>query len=320
MSNNQKDLKKKTQKTEPGVRYARPPKRPVIAEPEFGCCCCGTKYHDQKNNFYKTTSILYRGNNEYLPICRRCMDDLYLQYLATYGDPYEALRIIARQWDLYLNNTMYKRIAKGQLDKSRVADLIKYNSIAPHKGKNYLDVEREMADKEEDDESDSRVEFEVTPEIIDRWGTIYNKAEYELLEGHYHSFDDQKTEGDIVQEKLLLQLCQIYLMQVDCAKNKDGEQYSKLVKTYQDTLKSGNFKPVQKGSDVNDAEQCFGVFLKLCENFNPATLYLAPEYGVDRDGMGEYYDRFVKRPVENFVLGTNKQDDEYYISAGDESE
>ena len=317
-SNNSKEIKRYPT-SEPGVKTSRPPRRPAIVEPEFGCCCCGTKYHEQKNNFYKSTSILFRGNNEYLPICRRCMDDIYMQYLSVTGDPYNSLRIIARQWDLYLNNSMFKRIAKIPADRSRVGELIRYNGIAPHKGKNYDDVEREASSRE-DDGTEETVGFELTPEIIERWGSVYNKSEYELLEGHYHSFDDQKTEGDIVQEKLLLQLCQIYLMQVDCAKNKDGDGYSKLVKSYQDTLKSGNFKPIQKGGDTNDAEQCLGVWLQQIEQFSPATLYKDPELASDVDDMGEYYDRYVGRPVENYLLGTNKQDKDYFISAGDADE
>ena len=42
-------------------------------------------------------------------------------------------------------------------------------------------------------------------------------------------------------------------------------------------------------------------------------------YG-DFDGIGEYFERFVKRPLRNLMMGGNERDKEYYVHEYEESE
>ena len=249
------------------------------------------------------------------------MESLYAQYLEATNDAYIALRVICRQWDIYINDAIFNRVLKSGYDNSRVTKLVQYSNLAPHKGKCYDDVIREEAEgKVEYSPAVQGAVFEVTKEMRERWGSDRTDAEYEALEAHYHSFVDQITEGDIVQEKLLIQLSEMNLLQRQYIKTRDGENYTKISKNYQETLKNANFKPIQKGSDLKSADQTFSSFLQQIEEFCPADVYKDTQLFDDVDGIKDYWQRFIVRPLKNFFLGTNEQDPEFSIRVGDDDD
>ena len=290
----------------------------IIKEEVFRCCCCGVEYPQRKNNFLKTTSVLYRGNDGYFPICRRCMEDFYAKYLETTGDAYTALRIICRQWDIYINDAIFNRVAKSAYDNSKVAKLVQYSSLAPHKGKCYDDVVLEdIAKKDLYSQNAHKQDFEITPEMKARWGNDRKDSEYEALESHYDSFIDQITEGDIVQEKLLIDLSEMHLAQKESLKTKDYDSFGKMSTLYQNTLKNANFKPIQKASEIKTSEKPYSSMLQEIEEFCPADVYKDGKLFDDVDSIKDYWQRFIVRPLKNFFLGTSEQDPEFSVGAGD---
>ena len=61
---------------------------------EYYCTCCGKSYGTQDRNFYKASnSILWRGNNGYLPVCKECAETIYAALVDFYsGNEEHALR------------------------------------------------------------------------------------------------------------------------------------------------------------------------------------------------------------------------------------
>ena len=53
----------------------------MLIKKPYQCVTCGKRYATQKNNFAYSQSPLYNGNNNFLPTCNHCLDNLVEQCL-----------------------------------------------------------------------------------------------------------------------------------------------------------------------------------------------------------------------------------------------
>jgi transcription elongation factor Elf1 len=72
----------------------------------FKCVCCGQE-KDQERNFYKTSSILMKNNNQRMAVCKQCVVDLYSYLINKYDDCKVALYFLCRLLDVYFESTLY---------------------------------------------------------------------------------------------------------------------------------------------------------------------------------------------------------------------
>ena len=79
---------------------------------EFHCTMCGKKYTVQKGNFYYSQSPLYAGNEQYMSICKRCVDNLFEDYKEGLGDEEEAVKRTCCKLDMYYSHDIYEEYKK----------------------------------------------------------------------------------------------------------------------------------------------------------------------------------------------------------------
>ena len=53
----------------------------IISDEVYRCSCCGHKYKKQEGKFNKSKSPIYRGNNGYTTICKKCISQIYEGYI-----------------------------------------------------------------------------------------------------------------------------------------------------------------------------------------------------------------------------------------------
>ena len=72
-------------------------------EPNFYVCpTCGHKYSKLDSNFPASQSELYAGWDYHIPICRACLDKIFIHYTTVYGgDEDKAIRRICEKFDIY---------------------------------------------------------------------------------------------------------------------------------------------------------------------------------------------------------------------------
>ena len=68
----------------------------------------------------------------------------------------------------------------------------------------------------------------------------------------------------------------------------------------------------QYGSD-----ECLGVTLELISKYTPEEYYKDKSLYKDFDNVGDYFERFVKRPLKNLICKTSERDKEYCVKEGD---
>lgn len=78
-----------------------------IDKPIYKCLCCGHEYRKQDGNFFKSLySKLWAENNNYVPVCKKCLETLYKEFSERY-DSESALKIICAYTDMPYNGPLY---------------------------------------------------------------------------------------------------------------------------------------------------------------------------------------------------------------------
>lgn len=274
---------------------------------EYQCSRCGGRHKRLRGSFPSSHSEIYKGNGGYLPVCNRCIEDLYLHYKDKLGDE-GAIRRLCMKFDIYWSPEIYSMVSKANTCNSRIKPYISRTNLIKFSGKTYDDTLDEEGflqpvtiavgkrDVEEIVDEDGNVQKYVTPEQIKFWGAGFPPELYYELDGRYERWTkDVPKPVDSGAEALYRQIC---ILEVTITRNAiTGKPIESAVNTLNTLIGSVNAKPVQKkqeeSADTGFDNSPFGVGIKMLENTRPVPTPL-PELE-DADG--------VKRYLSTWVLG-----------------
>ena len=291
--NRRKPIRVNADYTPPTIRL----KAPDNEERKYYCCMCGKDFEKQKGNFPSGgKSLLWKGNNGYLPFCRSCVEILMQSFTSFYsGNEEHALRHLCSMFDWCYNDIASSMtLADVHMHTSRVSIYPSKMGARPSAmhGETFLDTIREEV-KERDsltdcvlvpDEDDN--EFEVTREMIRTWGKGFTPDQYQFLEEEYKDWTTKNVCKTKAQEELFRNIA---LAQLDVRiARQSGGDVSKAQKALQDLMNSANILPKQNSDNILADTQTFGTLLKKFEETRPL-----PEPDPawrDVDGIRRYVD------------------------------
>jgi len=288
-------------------------------EPNFyKCCSCGTAYEKLDGNFPASQSELYAGLDYHLPICRKCLDILFEHYTVSYGgDEDKAIRRICEMFDIYFNQSLLNASRKITKNRSRIHVYISRANLLQYKGKTYdTTLDEEKSDVIESIEQLEQLKNEgiATTSIAsaERWGIgIFSDEDYKILNDHYKMLKKTNPNCDSNQEIFIKSLCHLNLLQMKALKEKDTKGYIDANSEYAKTFKQAGLKTVQEID--NSSEETLGVTLATISQFTPEEYYKNKNLYKDYDKLGEYFERFVKRPLKNLMTGSKDRDHEFCV-------
>lgn len=288
---------------------------------EFVCACCGKAYTKQMNNFLKaSSSILWAGNNGFLPICKNCTETIYEALVDFYsGNEEHALHhwcgIFDYPYDVWASAMATVAMQPGRSKISLYCSRINTKQVRD-KGTTYFDTVRNEAGEslkiktvEDIDTSavKSENQFTVTKEMVKKWGYGHKAEEYEWLEeqeADWRSRVECKTKP---QEELIRTIC---IAQLNIQKTQQsGGKVSEAMKTFQDLLGSCNLQPRQNAGDELTDQNTFGTLIKKYEEETPLP-EPDPEWE-DVDGIKDYFDTFFLGHLCNLVHIENDCTEKY---------
>ena len=155
----------------------------------------------------------------------------------------------------------------------------------------------------------------ITKVMFERWGQV-STEDIIALEDHYKMLKKQNPNCDNNQEIFIKDLCYTKLLQLKSFKDGNSGDFEKYTKLYRDTFKQAGLKTVQE-TDAS-GEETLGVTLAVISQYTPEEYYKDKKLYKDFDGIGEYFSRFVLRPLKNLVLGTTERDKEYCVKDGED--
>lgn len=115
---------------------------PRIEKEIYKCPSCGEKYPNQEKNFYKSSSIVIKANNNRMVVCKKCVVDLYSYLVKKYDNTKTALYFLCRLTDTYFDSGLYPSVEQQATNSnSNIAGIYfqKINSLPQYVGKTFFD-------------------------------------------------------------------------------------------------------------------------------------------------------------------------------------
>lgn len=293
-----------------------------VREMEYRCIKCG-RNETKPINFYKSNSALY-DNNGYMPICKDCLAKLYNRYLLSFHDIHKAIKRICMAFDLYYNDNIVDSCLKKSQATPPIGDYIKKLNLSNYKGKTFdntidecflfdLDeINSTLPEKDEDIKPITTI-----PESVKmRWGSGLSDNDYKTLEEHYKYLKKANPDFDSNQEIFIMDLCQTKMQQIRAMKSGRTDDYIKLTESYRKTFAQAGLKTTPDVAESNN--ESWGTWIGMISKYTPEEYYKDKTLYKDFDGIGDYFKRFVLRPLRNLQLGTTDRDKEFFVSDEEE--
>lgn len=279
---------------------------------KYVCCYCGKEYNDIKY-FNVSHSPIY-NHTGHLPICKDCLAQLFEMWKMQYGDAMKAMQRLCIAFDIYFDKDIFEKCFQGEktdlgnyiksLNRNQYKDLCFDDTL--RKGF-YFNMKRDWSPEDEEP---------ISPEIIERWGEGLETTDYDILEKHLSQLKRANPNLDNNQEIFVIDLCYLKMLQQKAIRENRADDFVKLSDSYNKKFNQANLKVT---SDVTDDQKfILGVTAETIEKYTPAEYYKNRGLFKDFDGVGDYFDRHVFRPLRNLQFGTRDKDKEFYVKEGEE--
>ena len=158
----------------------------------------------------------------------------------------------------------------------------------------------------------------IDPRLIAQWGAGLSKTDYEILDSHYKYLKSANPNCDSNQEIFITDLCYTKMQQMRAVRENRTSDYNTMTESYRKTFMQAGLKTTQDMSASN--EDCWGVWQERIAQYTPEEYYRNKKLYRDFDGIGDYFERFVLRPLRNLMHGTQDRDPEYCVKDADEND
>lgn len=266
------------------------------------CTCCGKekKATNPGSKFYQSQSVLYKYYKQ-IPVCKDCIDVIFNNYKSKYKDDKLTIYQFCRLLDLPYSEADYKGAVQNsektgwKLYQSYFKQINSFRDLN-NIGDCFEDSETIKMKNAEDsncineENYTNKIDFELTPDIINFWGRGFEKDEYLFLTEEYRQYTTAYECDSPAMEKLLQQAAYESL---EIRRKREGrESADKNLKNLQDLLGSANIKPVQEtGANATD-QATFGTLIRKWENDKPIP-----------DPLPEWKEKDIFKYVKIWLLG-----------------
>jgi len=319
--------KKQLKKTVPKInKNAKPSdiEPRVVSDESYRCSCCGHKYAKQEGNFNVSKSPIYKGNNGYMTICKRCIGQLFDQYIDFFDkDEDAAMERICQITDMYVDETAWAASRKISADRNRMSAYVaKLNLTQSNSGSTYADtlIKRWESEAENAENADQAAQNGIDIETVRRFGLGFSDSDYDAMQTEYDSW--VKKEGkpiDKRQDELYVTMCFLRLNLQKSVQGAGGN-IGTVANSYKSFIEAATTEIEDRKKAAAEAVELkpIGMLYRDIEQFTPAEFYKDKKLYSDFDKLGEYIERFMARPLRNLLTGSKEMDKEFNLSGAEE--
>lgn len=281
----------------------------------YVCSYCGTTYKSQKGNFNPTRSELYRYNNGFTHVCKKCSDDLYAHYVKALGGERQAIKRLCMKWDIFYSDKLADTAISKSADEYKFQTYIRivYLNQNAQKGTtfdDYLMIEDENDNKSRIvlSQKDISESMDPTNEMIEFWGSGLPPEDYFELDERYQDWTSRHECQTAAQERLFKSLAMTDIALKKAYRDGDIKRIKDAVDMQQGLMASANIKPNQKNESIGN-ELTYGQWIQKWEDEKPI-----PEPDptwADVDGIGHYVRVWLLGPILNMFKLKNPYKDEF---------
>lgn len=293
---------------------------------QYKCWMCGNSWDSPKTHFSKSAHPKYQANDGYIEICNSCRDRYYKKLIDFYsGNEEHAIRHMCMEFGWVYHVDALTASRQISADRSRISHYLAKKNLGQTAriGTTYFDSMKYEYNEKLDDIVESREQAKtegstISASAVDRWGVGFTEADYKNLDDHYRMLKKNNPNCDNNQEIFIKSLCNINMLMVRALKDGDSDRYVKLTEQYAKTFKNAGLKTIEEKDSSND--EVVGVTLATISQYTPEEFYKDKTLYEDWDSIGEYFDRHVRRPMQNLMTGTDIRDKEYFVPENSEDD
>ncbi len=258
------------------------------------CLKCGNDY--AVSSFYSHRNPLL---NERFGFCKKCVKgnvDL---------NDMETLYNFLRTMDIPYLKEFWKQA--NDADNETIGTYLKnLNSLRQNKELRFKDSDDITGKTNKAELFEIDDDFEVTDEVLKRWGRNLEKHDYLFLEEEFDRLGGYEADNTI-QESICKNMARTQWMGNRALEEGDHNKYEKMMKTLSTQMQDANIKPVQvKSASEDGALKSWGEWVKLVEETEPVSDQ--QEEFQDVDGIYKYIDRWFIVQLKR-VFGKIKDED-----------
>lgn len=258
------------------------------------CLKCGNDY--AVSSFYSHRNPLL---HERFGFCKKCVKgnvDL---------NDMETLYNFLRTMDIPYLKEFWKQA--NDADNETIGTYLKnLNSLRQNKELRFKDSDDISGKTNKAELVDIDTDFELTDEIIKKWGRNLELEDYIFLEEEFENLGGDQAE-DTLQERLFKNMAKTQWMANKAYEEGDHGKYEKMMKTLSQQMQDADIKPVQRKSTSDEGGfRSWGEIVKMIEETEPISEQ-ADEFQ-DADGIYKYIDRWFITQMKR-VFGKIKDED-----------
>lgn len=264
-----------------------------------------------KNNLPETEYFkMANGVVDRLHICKDCCTEIVDDFVEKDKcSIFEGIyKLCALTGTVYSKNLVHGVVAAA-IEKDRTTRNIlhsyykKLSELPAFKNKSFLDSDFDTIDElKKDPETIALIENQ-SADIV-KWGQGFSREDYQRLNALYAQWASGTSQDTITQKSLTKDLCKIDLRLEKAAVK--GADIKDLLNQKQSLIKALAIDPqtLLKNKQDNEAIESFGAWVAEIEKTSPAEYLENPEVYFDVNGIEGYWDKHIKRPLKNLLLGT----------------
>lgn len=306
---------------------------PRSAEPfdgrkhKFRCSCCGKGFPKQNGYFQKSNDVLFQSNDGYLPWCKSCTDNYVRQMTALYSNNEElAMKDFCQRagWNYDVNALVASNETySSHRDRTRISHYAAKKNLNCGGRKTWIETLKYLQQQKEHEvitstDQTKDEDVQVKKSSVDRWGLGFTEMDYKNLDEHYFYLKKVNPNIDNNQEIFVKSLCNINMLMVRALQSGDSKEYAQLVDQYSKTFKQAGLRTIEEKDNSNN--ETLGVTLEIISQYTPEEFYEDKSLYQDNDGLGEYFDRHIRRPMQNLMFDEDVRDSEFFVPDGDVDE
>jgi hypothetical protein len=295
------------------IDMAKRLKKRIIAE-KFRCRKCGiSKIAD---DYYRSTEPDLDLNGK-MALCKLCVKDITDGFIDSEKAMDKGILKTCRKLNVLFDKELCDRtVAKVQEIEQggKATEMVFgfYLRFLFAKNADGKDLTFEELENEVGVQQETAIEekIEIAPEMKQfekDWGKGLTVDDYTYLEEELASWEATHR-SDTKAEKTLLRLIAYKELQIRKARESDPidpELERAFTKEIQDLMKTAAIDPSKaNAASQGKGKESFSAFIKMIEETEPAEFYKEKGLFKDFDNIEFYFEKFITRPLKNFVMGS----------------
>ena len=272
------------------------------------CGICGftTPSSEADRKFWISNNKIYGAYNGYIPVCKSCLEGLYIEYLSKYNklnylEPEkEVTKRLCMMYNFYYSDKVFDSVMRSNGNKdcfitAYLRRITKYQYLKKDYDSTIDEIRKDKNTKSEisnsDIDLDENIEDSVDEKTLELFGYgLGSKKDYEFLQNQFDDWTSRHECQTKAQEELFKNLC---FKQLDILRaRREGKDTKDLDRSFQDYLGTLNLQPKQNVAETMADTQTFGTLIDKYENTRP--LPEIDEELKDVDNIGLYINVFFK--------------------------